>query len=74
MLYYKDNIPDLEHCEIKEDDGVTDATIANVRNNYATKMLLDLKQAAAFNVYSEGNKLNIRNLCKSILYLSYYNL
>ncbi len=40
MLYYKDHIPDLEQCNIHGEDDVVDATTLNVRNDYATKMLL----------------------------------
>jgi hypothetical protein len=40
MLFYRDHIPDLEQCNINgEDDDVDDATL-NIRNVYATKMLL----------------------------------
>ena len=40
MLFYRDHIPDLEQCNINgEDDDVSDATL-NIRNVYATKMLL----------------------------------
>jgi hypothetical protein len=40
MLYYKDHIPDLEMCKIKncETDQI-DETIQRVRNEYATKVL-----------------------------------
>jgi hypothetical protein len=40
MLYYKDHIPDLEQCNICGEDDVVDAATLNVRNDYATKMLL----------------------------------
>jgi hypothetical protein len=40
MLYYKDHIPDLEQCMIHGEDDVVDAATLNVRNDYATKMLL----------------------------------
>jgi hypothetical protein len=36
MLFYRDRIPDLEQCNINGED---DATL-NIRNVYATKMLL----------------------------------
>ena len=40
MLFYRDHIPDLEKHNINgEDDDVDDATL-NIRNVYATKMLL----------------------------------
>jgi hypothetical protein len=40
MLYYKDHIPDLEQSNIHGEDDVVDAATLNVRNDYATKMLL----------------------------------
>jgi len=40
MLYYKDHIPDLEQSIICGEDDVVDAATLNVRNDYATKMLL----------------------------------
>ena len=41
MLYYKDQIPDLEMCKIHtcEDDQI-DETVQRSRNEYATKMLI----------------------------------
>jgi len=40
MLFYRDHIPDIEQCNINgEDDYVVNATL-NIRNVYATKMLL----------------------------------
>jgi hypothetical protein len=40
MLHYKDHIPDLEQCNICGEHDVVDAATLNVRNDYATKMLL----------------------------------
>ena len=40
MLYYKDHIPDLENCEIRNDSEKSDVTIGHLRNDYATNMLL----------------------------------
>jgi hypothetical protein len=40
MLYYKDHIPDLENCDIRNDSEESDVTIGHIRNDYATKMLL----------------------------------
>ena len=40
MLYYKDHIPDLENCELRNDSEKSDVTIGHLRNDYATKMLL----------------------------------
>jgi hypothetical protein len=40
MLYYKDHIPDLEQCNIHGEDDMVDATTLNIRNDYATKILL----------------------------------
>ena len=42
MLYYKDHIPDLANCDISSNDDMVDVDAAtkNVRNDYATKMLL----------------------------------
>jgi hypothetical protein len=42
MLYYNDHIPDVELCKLGHDakeDGI-DASTKNIRNEYATKMLL----------------------------------
>jgi len=42
MLYYNDKIPDVELCKLGKAFGENDidATTTNIRNEYATKMLL----------------------------------
>jgi hypothetical protein len=42
MLYYNDKIPDVELCKLGTAFGENDidATTTNIRNEYATKMLL----------------------------------
>jgi hypothetical protein len=40
MLFYKDHIPDLDQCNINGEDDKVDAATLNIRNDYATKMLL----------------------------------
>jgi len=42
MLYYNDNIPDLELCKPDKthEESEIDAKTINIRNEYATKMLL----------------------------------
>jgi hypothetical protein len=42
MLYYNDKIPDVELCKLGTAFGKNDidATTTNIRNEYATKMLL----------------------------------
>jgi len=42
MLFYNDNIPDLELCKVDADEhsAEIDATTWSIRNEYATKMLL----------------------------------
>jgi hypothetical protein len=42
MLYYNDKIPDVELCKLDTAFGENDidATTTNIRNEYATKMLL----------------------------------
>ena len=46
MLYYNDKIPDVELCKLGTAFGENDidATTTSIRNEYATKMLLLLKE------------------------------
>ena len=73
MLYYKDHIPDLEQCNIHGEDDVVDATTLNVRNDYATKMLLLFYPFQENNVLclkiggSSSVKLMKEDLCIGIL-------
>jgi hypothetical protein len=42
MLYYNDKIPDVELCKLGNEFGENDidANTTNIKNEYATKMLL----------------------------------
>ncbi len=57
MLYYKDQIPELEMCKIHncEDDQI-DETVQRSRNEYATKMLIlffPFREKSDFPVFDE---------------------
>jgi hypothetical protein len=71
MLYYKDNIPDLELCKIGSEDLHEDIDLAteNIRNEYATKILLlfyPFREKDEFPIFQERweffNDVNKRGL------------
>jgi len=74
MPYYKDHIPDLEHCNICGEHDVVDAATLNVRNDYATKMLfycsIHSKKTMIFLCLKIGGNSSVkfmkRNLCIGI--------
>jgi hypothetical protein len=40
MFYHNGHLTDLESCDMKGDSDMVDAATTNIRNDYATKILL----------------------------------
>jgi len=73
MLYYNDNIPDLELCKPDKthDDSEIDANTRNIRNEYATKMLLlffPFHHKKDFPTFDERWKFLLSDLAKETMY------